>query len=390
MPNPKDYGFSTKAIRTGHTRTNEREHSEAIFTTSSFAFETAAQAAAVFAGDEEGNIYSRFTNPTVRGFEQRIAALEGAEQGVATASGMAAIMSVCMAVLAAGDHVVVSRSIFGTAIIMFERYIAKWGVAVTFVDLTDITSWEQAIQNNTKMLFLETPSNPLTHIADIKALADLAHANNSILVVDNMFCTPVLQQPLALGADLVLHSATKYLDGQGRTISGVVVGNGELIASVLGVVRTAGAALSPFNAWVVLKGLETLQIRMDAHVKNAGQLAAWLESQTAVAKVHYPGLASHPQYALAQSQQKAAGAILSFEVKGGKSAAWKVMDAARMICISANIGDTKTILTHPASTTHGRLSDEQKAAAGIGEGLIRVSVGLENIEDIVQDLSLGL
>lgn len=385
-----DYGFATKAIRTGHTRTNEREHSEAIFMTSSFAFESAEQAAAVFAGDEKGNLYSRFSNPTINTLEQRIAALEGGERGVATASGMGAILATAMAVLKSGDHVVVSRNIFGTAVVFFDKLVRNWNVEVTFVDLTDMSAWEQAIQKNTKMFFLETPSNPLTQIADIKALADLAHANDSVLVVDNMFCTPVLQQPLALGADLVLHSATKYLDGQGRAIAGLVVGNGELIEAVFGIVRTAGPAISPFNAWIILKGLETLKIRVEAHVKNAMALATWLENQAGVKQVYYPGLESHPQYALAQQQQKGAGAILSFVLEGGKEAAWSLMDAAKMACISANIGDTKTILTHPASTTHGRLTDEQKAKAGIDEGLVRVSVGLEDIEDIKQDLLLGL
>jgi len=384
-----NWDIATRAIRTGHQRTAEGEHSEPIFATSSFVFDSAAHAAARFAGDEAGNIYSRFTNPTVRAFEERLAAMEEGESCVAFASGMAAILSTCLGLLKAGDHVVCSQSVFGTTTVLFNRYMSKFGIETSFVSLTDAAQWQQAIKPQTRMLFLETPSNPLTEVADIASLSELAHKNNALLVVDNCFCTPVLQQPLKLGADIVVHSATKYLDGQGRAMGGAVVGDKKLVGEeVFGVVRTAGPTMSPFNAWIFLKGLETLQLRMQAHSDNALQLAQWLQQQSAVDKLYYPGLESHPQSDLVRQQQSAPGGILSFEVKGGREIAWRVIDSTRMLSITANLGDTKTTITHPATTTHGRLTDEQKAQSGITEGLIRIAVGLENIEDIKSDLQL--
>lgn len=382
--------FSTRAIRAGIHRTSEREHSEAIFPTSSFVFDSAQHAADVFSGKQAGNLYSRFTNPTVQTFEERLASLEGAQKCVATASGMAAILTTCMSLLNAGDHVVVSRNVFGSIVVLFEQHLARFGLEVDFVDLIDMTSWESAIKPNTKMLFLESPSNPLAQIGDIAALADLAHRHNSLLVVDNVFCTPALQTPLALGADVVVHSATKYLDGQGRGIGGAVLGANDLMDKVFSFVRTAGPSMSPFNAWIFSKGLETLNLRMKAHSDNALALATWLAAQDLVQVVNYPGLASHPQHKLALKQQSGFGGILSFEVKGGRQVAWQLMDHAKLASITANVGDTKTILTHPASTTHGRLSDEQRQQAGISDGLIRVSVGLEDIEDIQQDFAQSL
>jgi O-succinylhomoserine sulfhydrylase len=384
-------GFDTLAIRSGHRRTAELEHSEAIFATSSFVFENAAQAAARFAGDEPGNIYSRFTNPTTRVFEERLAAMEGGEACVATASGMAAIMSLCVAMLQAGDHIVSSRSVFGTTTTLFSKYLPRFGIETSFVDLTDLDDWKQAIRGNTRFLFLETPSNPLMEVADIGALADLAHENSCLLVVDNCFCTPALQRPLEFGADLIVHSATKYLDGQGRIVGGAVVGSKPLVnEEIFGVIRTTGPSMSPFNAWVALKGLETLSLRMNAHSQQADQLARFLQQHPAVERVYHPGLESHPQHELARSQQSGFGGVVSFVVKGGRENAWRVIDATEMVSITANLGDVKTTITHPATTTHGRVSDEIKARTGIGEGLIRVAVGLENIDDIVADLSRGL
>jgi O-succinylhomoserine sulfhydrylase len=385
------YNFDTLAIRSGHQRTAEGEHSEPIFPTSSFVFNSAAEAAARFSGEQPGNIYARFTNPTVRAFEQRLAALEGAESCVATASGMAAILSVCLGLLKTGDHIVCSRSVFGTTTVLFEKYLGKFGVATTFVDQTDIEAWAQAISAQTRILFLETPSNPLTEVADIQAMADLAHAHDCLLVVDNCFCTPALQQPLKFGADIIVHSATKYLDGQGRIVGGAVVGNKELVGTeVFGVIRSAGPSMSPFNAWVALKGLETLSLRMKAHSSNAMQLAEFLQQQPQIERVFYAGLADHPQHELAKAQQKDFGGIVSFQVKGGREQAWNLIDETRMLSITANLGDTKTTITHPASTTHGRLSDEQKQASGITENLLRVAVGLEDIEDIIRDITRGL
>lgn len=386
-----EFNFDTLAVRAGQVRTGESEQSEPIFPTSSYVFGSAAEAAARFSGDEPGNIYSRFTNPTVRTFEQRLAALEGGERCVATSSGMSAILSTFMALLQSGDHIVSSRAIFGTTSVLVNNYMAKFGVETSFVDLVDLNAWRTAIKPNTKLLFLETPSNPLTEVADIKALAELAHQHGALLVVDNCFCTPALQRPLELGADIVIHSATKYLDGQGRCIGGAVVGKEDVVgADVYGFLRTAGPTMSPFNAWVFLKGLETLRLRMEAHCRNAQILAEWLEAQSAVTRVNYPGLKSHPQHALAAEQQKGFGGVLSFEVAGGKEEAWKLIDATQMISITANLGDTKSTITHPATTTHGRLTPEQRTDAGISDSLIRIAVGLEDIDDIKADLQRGL
>ena len=383
-----EWGFDTRAVRVGHRRTAEGEHSEPIFPTSSYVFESAARAAAVFSGAEPGNIYSRFTNPTVQVFEERLAALEGGARCVATASGMAAILSVGMALLKAGDHVVASRNIFGPTVLLFNNYLGRFGVETSFVSLTDYAGWEQAIRPKTKLLFIETPSNPLTEIADIPRLAAIARKAGALLVVDNCFCTPALQRPLALGADLVVHSATKYLDGQGRCIGGAVVGDVERVGKdVYGFMRTCGPSLSPFNAWVFLKGLETLSLRMKAHNANALAIAQWLEQQPQVERVYYPGLVSHPQHQLARQQQSGFGGIVSFEVKGGQVAAWNLIDPTRLISITANLGDTKTTITHPATTTHGRLTPEQRTEAGIGDGLIRLSIGLEDVGDLKRDLA---
>jgi O-succinylhomoserine sulfhydrylase len=386
-----EWGFDTRAVRAGQHRTAEGEHSEPIFPTSSYVFASAADAAARFSGEKPGNIYSRFTNPTVRTFEERLAALEGSEKCVATASGMAAILSTCLALLKSGDHIVASRNIFGPTVLLFNNYLGRFGVQTTYVSLTDYAAWEKAIKPNTRLLYLETPSNPLTEIADIARLAKLAHAKGCLLVVDNCFCTPALQRPLALGADIVIHSATKYIDGQGRCVGGAVVGNAELVGKeVYGFMRTAGPSLSPFNAWVFLKGLETLSLRMQAHSASAQALAEWLEKQSRVQRVYYPGLASHPQHALAKQQQTGFGGIVSFELQGGKEAAWRLIDATKLISITANLGDSKSTITHAATTTHGRLTPEQRAEAGISDGLIRISVGLEDVEDLKRDLTHGL
>lgn len=386
-----EWGLATQAVRAGQSRSHEQEHSEPIFLTSSFVFSSAAEAAARFAGDQPGNIYSRFTNPTVRTFEQRLARMEGAECGVATASGMAAILSTCLGLLKSGDHIVSSRSIFGTTTVLFNNFLARLGIETTFVDLTDLEAWEQAIQKNTRLLFLETPSNPLTEIVDIRALADIAHQHDCLLAVDNCFCTPALQRPISLGADIVIHSATKYIDGQGRCMGGAVLGTEKIVGTeVYSFLRSAGPTMSAFNAWVFLKGLETLNIRMQAHSQNALQLAQWLEQQPQVARVYYPGLPSHPQHELAKNQQSGFGGLLSFELKGGKDAGWALIDATQICSITANLGDTKTTITHPATTTHGRLTDEQRQASGIADGLIRIAVGLEDIEDIKRDLARGM
>ena len=391
MNNQPGWKLATRAIRVGHDRTAEGEHGEPIFATSSYVYASAAEAAARFSGDEPGNIYSRFTNPTVRTFEQRLAAMEGGESCVATASGMAAILASCMGLLQQGDHLLSSRSIFGSTVVLFDKYLSRFGIDTSYVPLNDLARWEEAIRPNTRMLFLETPSNPLAELGDIQALADLAHSRGCLLVVDNCFSTPALQQPLMLGADLVIHSATKYLDGQGRCLGGAVVGDRKLVGEeVYGVMRTAGPSMSPFNAWVFLKGLETLQLRMHAHSDNALLLAQWLESQPSVEQVYYPGLTSHPQKSLAERQMKAPGGVLSFDIRGGRDAAWRLIDSTRMLSITANLGDTKSTITHPASTTHGRLSPEQRAESGIGEGMVRISVGLEDIQDIQADLAPGL
>jgi len=385
------FEFATRAIRTGHHRTPEGEHGEPIFTTSSFVFSSAREAAARFSGDEPGNIYSRFTNPTVAAFEERLAAMEGGECCVATASGMSAILSLCLGLLKAGDRILSSRNIFGSITILFNKYLTRFGIETRYVPLADLDAWEQAIDPDTRLLFLETPSNPLTEMADIRAMAELAHARGCLLVVDNCFCTPALQRPLALGADLVMHSATKYLDGQGRCVGGAVIGDRKLVGEeVFGVLRTAGPTMSPFNAWVFLKGLETLELRMLAHARNAQALADWLQGQPGVSKAFYPGLDAHPQHYLVGTQQRTGGGIVAFEVRGGREAAWRVIDATRLLSITANLGDTKTTITHPATTTHGRLTDEERELAGISEGLIRIAVGLEAIADIKADLARGL
>lgn len=389
--NPQDaWSLETLAIRAGHQRTFEQEHAEPIFPTSSFVYESAAEAARKFGGQEPGNVYSRFTNPTVHTFERRLAALEGGERCVATSSGMSAILSTALALLSAGDEIVASRSLFGSTVSLFDKYLGKFGITTRYVELSNIAAWEAAITPKTRLLFAETPSNPLSEIADIPALAALAKRHEALLAIDNCFLTPALQQPLALGADLVIHSATKYLDGQGRAIGGAVVGSHTLLEEVFGVVRTCGPCLSPFNAWIFTKGLETLSLRMKAHCENALLLARWLDAHPAVSRVFYSGLEDHPQHTLAKQQQKGFGAVLGFEVKGGQEGAWQVIDATRMLSITGNLGDVKTTITHPATTTHGRLSDDQKAAAGIAPGLIRVAVGLESQDDIQRDLARGL
>jgi O-succinylhomoserine sulfhydrylase len=386
----KPLQLDTLAVRGGIERSQFGEHSEALYLTSSFVFKSAAQAAERFAEREKGPIYSRFTNPTLKTFEDRLALMEGAERCVGTASGMSAILAMAMALLKAGDHAIVSQSVFGSTVQLFGTILKKFGVETTFVSATDVSAWEKAVTPKTRLLFLETPSNPLTEVSDISALAAVARKAGALLAVDNCFCTPALQKPLALGADLIIHSATKYLDGQGRVLGGAVLGREELIAPVFGFLRTAGPTMSAFNAWVFLKGLETLRIRMEAHSAAALRLAQWLEKHPNVARVYYPGLASHPQHALAMRQQKTGGGIVSFDVKGGKAAAWKVVDSTRLLSITANLGDTKTTITHPATTTHGRITPEARAAAGIGDGLLRVAVGLEAIEDIQDDLARGL
>lgn len=386
-----DSEFATLAVRAGQRRGPEGEHGEAIFTTSSYVFRDAAHAAACFAGDEPGNVYSRYTNPTVRTFEERLAALEAGEKAVATASGMSAIMATVMSFCSAGDHVLVSRSIFGATVSLFDKYLARFGIETTYVDIDNPQAWRDARQPNTRMLYLESPSNPLAELADIAALAEVARETGALLVVDNCFCTPALQQPLKLGADIVIHSATKYIDGQGRCLGGAVVGSKELMTEVVGFLRTAGPSMSPFNAWVFLKGLETLRLRMRAHCDSSMQLARWLEQQPQVEKVYYAGLTTHPQHELACRQQLGGfGAVVSFDIKGGKEAAWRFIDATRMISITANLGDAKTTITHPASTTHGRLKPEERAAMGIGDGLLRIAVGLEELDDLRTDLQRGL
>jgi len=390
MPDYDEFDFETRAVRAGQRRTGEGEHSEAIFPTSSYVFKSAAEAAARFSGDQPGNIYSRFTNPTVRTFEERLASLEGGECCVATSSVMAAILATCAGLLQGGDHIVSSQSIFGTTTVLFSTWLTRFGIETSFVPLADTAAWESAIRPETRMLFLETPSNPLTEIADIQALSALARNRNCLLVVDNCFCTPALQQPLSLGADIVVHSATKYLDGQGRCVGGAVVGDAELVGKeIYGFLRTAGPTMSPFNAWVFLKGLETLSLRMQAHCSSALTLARWLEQQASVARVYHPGLASHPQHELAGRQQRGYGGIVSFELDGGQQDGWTFIDALRVFSITANLGDTKSTVTHPATTTHGRLSPEQRTAAGISDGLIRLAVGLESVTDLQADLERG-
>ena len=389
----KSLHFDTLAVRAGAEMTEFGENSEALFLNSSFRFKNAAQAAARFGGNEPGNIYSRFTNPTVTMLQNKLAALEGAEQCVATSSGMAAILACVMGLCNSGDHVVASRSIFGTSVQLFGNILKRWGLQVTFVSLTDIAEWENAIQTNTKLLFVETPSNPLTEVCDIGAMAKLAHSKGALLVVDNCFCTPAIQLPIKLGADIIIHSATKYIDGQGRCLGGAVLGSKTLMEPVYGFLRTAGVTMSAFNAWVFLKGLETLHIRMQAHADNALKLATWLEQQAGVQRVYYPGLASHPQHQLAMRQQSSGAGIVSFEVKAKpgqteQEAAWAVIDATKMISITANLGDVKSTITHPATTTHSRVTAEDRAIAGIRDNLVRIAVGLEHIDDLKADLAI--
>jgi O-succinylhomoserine sulfhydrylase len=384
------YALDTLAVRAGQERSQFGEHAEALYLTSSFVFESAAQAAARFSGAEEGNVYSRFTNPTVTMLQQRLAALEGAEACVATASGMAAILATVMALLKAGDHIVSARGIFGASQQLFGTIMPRFGVDTSFVAGSAPADFKAVFKPNTRLIFIETPSNPLTEVFDIAALAAAAHEAGALLVVDNCFCSPALQRPLEFGADLVIHSATKYLDGQGRVLGGAVCGGKALVEEVFKFLRTAGPTLSPFNAWVILKGLETLKIRMQAQSANAIELARRLEVHPAVTRVYYPGLPSHPQHALAQRQQASGGAIVAFEVRGGREAAWRVVDNCRLLSITANLGDTKTTITHPASTTHGRITPEARAEAGITEGLLRVAVGLESVDDIEADLLRGL
>jgi O-succinylhomoserine sulfhydrylase len=387
----KDYELATKGVRAGQARTEFQEHSEALFLTSSFVFKNARQAAARFAGEDEGMVYTRYTNPTVAMLQDRLAALEGAESCVATASGMSAILTTAMTHLRSGDHVVCSNAVFGATIQLFNNVLSRFGVETTYVSPTKAEQWQRAVRGNTRLFFLETPSNPLTEVSDIAALSAIAKKAGALLAVDNVFCTPALQRPLALGADIVIHSATKYLDGQGRVIAGAVAGSKALVgAPMTAFLRTAGPTLSPFNAWVVLKGLETLELRMLAQSAAALELARWLEARQEVNKVFYPGLPSHPQHELAKRQQRAAGAVLSFEVKGGRAAAWRLIDSTQLVSVTANLGDVKTTIVHPASTTHGRISPEARAAAGIGEGLVRLAVGLETVADLKADLQRGL
>lgn len=402
---PKPYHPQTVAIRCGHRRSAEREHSEAIFATSSFVFDNAEQAAELFGGDSVnddsvsgGNVYSRFTNPTVDGFAQRLAALEGGRFGLATASGMAAICGLLLGLLKAGDHVVASAELFGSTVSAFTKVFKRFGVDTTFVKLTDTQQWQDAIQANTRLLFLETPSNPLCEIADISEVAAIAKKASAWLAVDNAFYTPIMQRPLQLGADIVVHTATKYLDGQGRCVGGALVTDDRKIYDDLfAMLRTTGPCLSPFNAWVFSKGLETLSVRMQQHCDNALQLANWLAQHPAVEKVYYPGLASHPQHQLAkqqaaphQHQCQGFGGIVAFEVAGGRQQAWQVINATALLSITANLGDVKTTITHPATTTHARISAAERARAGIRDNLIRVSAGLEHIDDIIADLQAGL
>lgn len=389
-PNLDELQWQSLAVRSGIHRSPEGEHSEAMFLTSSYVFDSAAHAAARFAGDEPGNVYSRYTNPTVRGFEERLAALEGAEACVATASGMSAILSTCMALLKAGDHVICSRDVFGTTRALFAKYLAKFGVDVSFVPLLPLDGWRSELRDNTRLLYLETPSNPLCEVADIAAMAELAKQADALLVVDNCFCTPALQQPLSLGADIVIHSATKYLDGQGRCVGGAVLGRQSLMDEVVGFLRSCGPTMSAFNAWVFLKGLETLSLRMAVHSASAMALASWLQKQPQVERVFYAGLQTHSGHALAAKQQNAFGGVLSFRVRGGQAQAWSVIDATRLMSLTANLGDAKTTIVHPASTTHSRISVDERQEAGITDNLIRVAVGLESVEDLKADLALGL
>lgn len=387
--------FDTRAVRAGTLRSEFREHSEALFLTSSFVFDSAAQAAARFAGEDDGFVYSRFANPTVRMFEQRLASLEGGEDCLATSSGMSAILALCLGTLRAGDHVVCSTSVFGATTQLFSVLLARFGVDVSYVTGSDAAAWQAALRPGTRMLYCETPSNPLMELVDLEAFAALGRRHGAMTVVDNCLCTPALQRPLDFGVDVVVHSATKSIDGQGRVLGGAIVGRAAFIRdAVLPVLRTAGPSLSPFNAWVLLKGLETLSLRLRAQSATAAELARFLQTHPAVSRVHYPGLDSHPQSALARRQQQAAGAVLAFDVRGEpdelRARAWRTIDAVRLMSITGNLGDTRTTITHPASTTHSRLTPEQRADAGIGEGLIRIAVGLESFSDLRDDLAAAL
>ena len=388
----KQYRAATLGVRAGQHRGSEQEHAEPIYTTSSYVFDSAEQAAARFSYQEDGNVYSRFTNPTVRAFEERLAALEGGAACVASASGMSAILSVCLSGLSHGDHIVSSGSIFGATRMLLSTTLTGLGINVSFVDLTDLEQWRAALTPQTRMVFFETPTNPLTEIGDIAAIADIAHRHNPDIkvVVDNSFCTPVLQLPLSLGADVVVHSATKFIDGQGRCVGGAVVGDEQFVdEQVFGFMRTAGPCMSPFNAWVFLKGLETMSLRVNQASDNALQLAQWLSEQGAVEKVFYPGLEGHAQYALASQQQSKAGAIVSFRVKGGQQAAWKLINSTKLLSITGNLGDTRSTITHPYTTTHARWSDELKQAVGIEQGLLRIAVGLEDVQDLIEDIQFS-
>ena len=381
----------TLGVRAGGIRSDFQEHSETLVLTSSFVYKTAAEAARKFANEEPGNIYSRFTNPTVKMFQDRLAAMEGAEACVATATGMAAVTTTVFGLLKQGDHLIAARGVFGTVVPLFDQILARFGVETTWVDLSDLKAWKKAVRKNTKLLFVETPSNPVCEIADIKALADIAHNAKALLACDNAMCSPALQRPIEFGADLVIHSATKYLDGQGRVLAGAICGAASLVTGPLfQFVRTAGPALSPFNAWICLKGMETLRIRMEAQSRAAMEIAKWLERHPAVEQVHYPGLKSHPQHELARKQQSLPGPVLSFVVKGEREAAWRVIDSVKMISITANFGDTKSTVCHPATTTHGRIPPREREASGITEGLVRLAVGLEDPADIRADLERGL
>jgi len=382
----KDNKFETKAIREGYKASQEQEHSAAIFLTSSFTFDSAEQAAQRFAKEEQGNVYSRFTNPTVEAFQDKLASLEDAESCLATASGMSAIFATIMTLSKPGDHIVASRGMFGTTTVLLNTIVNKFGIEVTFVDLPDLVTWKDSIQSNTKLFILETPSNPLGEVVDLRALSAVSKKHNIILAVDNCVMTPALQKPLALGADIVIHSATKYIDGQGRCLAGAIAGSSQLLEEISSFIRTTGPTLSAFNAWVVLKGLETLPLRMRAHCDNARQLANWLNDQSFVENVHYLGLESHPNHQIAKEQQSDFGGIVSFEISGGKEGAFRLINNTKMISITANLGDTKSTITHPASTTHARLSEDERRQSNISDSLIRISVGLENISDIIADL----
>ena len=382
--------FDTIAIREGYQTTAEQEHSEAIFMTSSFVFDSAEQAAKRFSKEEPGNIYARFTNPTVGAFERKLAALEGAQACVATSSGMAAIFATLMALLKSGDHIVASRDMFGTTTVMLNSIVAKFNIDISYVDLSDLPAWESSVNDKTKLFLLETPSNPLGQVVDITALSKISKAHDILLAVDNCILTPALQNPIALGADIVIHSATKYIDGQGRCLAGAVLGAEDIMEQVHGFVRATGPSLSAFNAWIVLKGLDTLSLRMKAHSENAMKLATWLEQQESIEKTHYLGLESHPHHQLAKSQQSGFGGIVSFEIKGGREAAFKLINATEIFSITANLGDTKSTITHPSSTTHGRLTDEEKSITNISEGLVRLSIGLEDVNDLIADINKGL